>query len=79
MSNATKQAAEIIGFVLGWDITDVKDGVYQPTRYSSPRIYVCGNDYFCCPPAGKTPPARDGWNWQKFGEAYGRTVYCSKA
>lgn len=68
-----KQAAEIIGFHLGWDINDVKDGVYQPSAYVSPRVYTCGNDYYCCPTAAQKP-SKD-FEWQEVGEHYGRKVY----
>jgi len=72
-----KQAAEIIGFHLGWDINDVKDGVYQPTSYASPRVYVCGNDYYCSPTSSQSLPK--DFKWTKVGEHYGRDVYCSTA
>lgn len=68
-----KHANEIIGFHLSWDMADVSAGRYQSTRYSSPGVYVCGEDYFCCPSGSQKLPK--GWNWQKVGEYYGRTVY----
>lgn len=71
-----KRANEIIGFHLGWDINDVTDGVYQPTRYSSPRVYVCGDSYYCCPNGSKKPPA--GFNWKLDGTHYGRDVYMAE-
>ena len=77
MKTATRTAPEIIAFVLGWDWEEVKANVYQPTVYRSPRIYVVGNDYVCCPTANQRPPKDQFgyWKWRKLGEAYGRTVY----
>lgn len=67
-----KTAPEIIGFHLGWDIQDVKDGRYQ--RHDSPGVYVCANDYYCSPTASQKPPS--GFNeWNKVGTYYGRDVY----
>lgn len=68
-----KHANELIAFHLGWNITDVSEGRYQPTRYSSPGVYVCGDDYYCCPSANQKLPK--GFHWEKVGEHYGRTVY----
>jgi len=76
MAKTGKRANEIIGFHLGWDIADVSEGVYQPTRYSAPRVYVCGDDYFCCPSGNQKPPA--GFDWEKVGTYYERDVYRAK-
>ena len=83
MGAKVKHASECIAFHLGWNMPDVTEGRYQPTRYAYPAIYVCADDYYCCPPAGKAPPKGrrdlpDEWNWQVVGEAYGRTVYVSR-
>jgi hypothetical protein len=73
-----KSQAEIIGFHLGWDISDVRDSVYQPTRYSSPKIYSCGpTDYMAATPSGKRPSgatARD-FEWTPVASYYDWTVY----
>lgn len=69
-----KTAPEIIAFQLGWDITDVSSGRYQ--RHANPSIYVCGEDYYCCPTAKQKLPK--DFEWQREGEQYGRTIYCSK-
>jgi len=68
-----KHANEIIGFHLGWDIREVSDGRYQPTRYSSPGVYVCGEAYFCCPTSKQKLPK--GFKWEKVGHYYDRDVY----
>jgi hypothetical protein len=70
-----KSAAELIAFHLFADMADITDGRYQPTRYSSPAVYTCGNDYFCCPTSKQTPPK--DWAWKCVGEYYGRKVYQS--
>lgn len=66
-----KHANEVIAFHLGWNITDVTEGKYQ--RYSSPSVYVCGNDYYCCPTEKQKLPK--DFDWKKVGEHYGRAVY----
>ena len=68
-----RTAPELIGFHLGWDIADVSDGRYQPSRYQRPAVYVCGDDYYCAPSTGQRPPA--DWQWDEVGEYYGRKVY----
>ena len=76
MSKAKRRTApEIIGMHLGWDMRDVSEGRYQPTRFNSPGVYVCGNDYYCAPSGNQSPPAGDDWVWHQDGEWYGRKVY----
>lgn len=69
-----KTAPEIIGMHLCWDIADVSDGRYQPTRYASPSIYVCGDDYYAAPSNNK-PPQKMAGDWVDVGEYYGRKVF----
>lgn len=68
-----RHANEIIGFHLGWDLREVSEGRYQPTRYSSPSIYVCGEDYYCAPSGSQKPPK--GFEWEKVGTYYERDVF----
>ena len=68
-----RTAPEIIGFHLGWDIHDVSEGRYQPSRYASPGVYVCNDDYFCAPSGTQKPPK--GFPWQQVGIYYNRPVY----
>lgn len=75
MTEKKRTGAEIIAFHLGWDMPDVTAGRYQ---HYNPAVYVCGDDYFCCPALGKFPP-KFGYNWEKIGEHYGRSVYTAKA
>lgn len=72
-----RSGAEIIAFHFCSDIADIRESVYQPTRYRAPYVYTVGNDYFCCPAAGQTPPKhRDhAFDWHSVGTYYGRTVY----
>lgn len=74
--------AYIIAFHFCSDVRDVTENRYQPTRYVSPAIYTLGDDYYCCPAAGKDPPRNrdftDAWEWEPIGEHYGRTVYRSR-
>lgn len=71
-------AAELIAFHLGWDIADVRDERYQPTRYASPAIYNMGGDYFAAPSNNAAPKAVVGQPWEILGEYYGRRIYRSK-
>lgn len=72
-----KHASEIIAFHLGWDIRDVTDGRYQPSRYYNPSIYVGSENYYCAPTAKQKLPK--GFKWKEIGEWYGRKVYCALA
>jgi hypothetical protein len=66
-----KRANEIIAFSLGWNISDVTDGKYQ--RYSNPSVYVCGNDYYCCPTNNQKLPK--GFNWVEVDNQYNRAIF----
>lgn len=78
-----RTAAEIIAFHFSSDIAEVRDMIYQPTRYRTCKVYVWGEDYYCCPTERqalpKDPDFDDTFKWEKVAEYYGRTVYCSKA
>lgn len=75
MSTKRRTAPEIIGTHLGWDMAEVSDGRYQPTRYSSPSIYVAGDDYYAAP-SNNLPPKNMPGEWREVGEYYGRKVFC---
>lgn len=76
-------ATDVIGTWLGWDVNDVRDQIYQPGPLN-PSVYVIGEDYACCPPAGRKPPVKDrdgqdrGFVWKPVFEWHGRTVFLSK-
>lgn len=72
-----RTAPEIIATHLGWNITDVSDGIYQ---HYTPTVYVCGNDYYCCPPKsnGRLPNIKghgETTPWKKVGTYFERDVY----
>ena len=81
-----RSAPEIIGTYLGWDMGDVSDMRYQPTRYSSPAIYniEAGEFKYLCSPSGsqKLPNLAKEWNgttkWSEVGEVYGRKIFGTK-
>lgn len=73
-----KTAAEIIGFHFGWDIRDVSENRYQPTRYSNPAIYLIGQDYYAAPSDNRTPRCEVGKPWVEVAEYYGRKVFYSE-
>lgn len=71
-----KQAAEIIAFHFCADLAEMRDQRYQPGTYTSPAVYVVGQDYYCAPAAGKLPGNKfPGQPWQPVATYYGRTVY----
>jgi hypothetical protein len=73
-----KSAAEIIATMWGWDISDVKDGLYQSYQ---PPVYVCGSHYYSCPPKGRKPNGDKRWKWKPVytDQRTGRIVYESRA
>ena len=78
-----RSAAEIIAFHFCSDIQEVRDIVYQPTRYRVCKVYCWGDDYYCCPTANQKLPKDldfdNTFNWKPVAEYYGRTIYESKA
>lgn len=69
-----RTAANIIAFHFGWDIKDMTEQRYQPTRYSSPSIYSLDQSYFAAP-SNNQPPKNMKGNWKVIGEHYGRKVF----
>lgn len=67
-------AAEVVATHVGWDMAEMSEVRYQPTRYRI-AVYTIGEDYYCAPSAGKPP---GDFNWQPVGETLGRMVYCAK-
>lgn len=70
-----RTAPEIIGFHFGWDMRDVSEARYQPTRYINPAVYVIGNDYYASPINNHIPRHDVGSIWTKIAEYYGRNIY----
>lgn len=61
-------ASLIIAEVIGCDWDEVREMVYQPTVYRSPRVYSWDDNpwsYFCCPTARQKLPK--GFRWEEFG------------
>lgn len=48
------QSATALATHLGWDVEDVKDTRYQPTRYKA-AIFVIGDEYMTVCKVGKKP------------------------
>ena len=75
------RAHEIIAATFSTDAPSISDMRYQPTRTRT-AVYAIGDNYFCCPPAGR-PPA-PGYAWpppaaQFFAGREGRTLYVASA
>jgi hypothetical protein len=63
-------AQSIIAATFGWDVRDVSDYRYQPTR-TSRAIYAIGDSYFA---VGKTPPGDDlGEPWEPHSDQFWAT------
>lgn len=64
-------AAEIIAEFLGTDIDSVRESVYQPTTYKSPRMFSWDDEpwsYFCCPTSRQKLPK--GYDWEIAGYSW---------
>jgi hypothetical protein len=68
-----RTAPNLIAFHLGWDIGEVQDCRYQPSRYATPAIYAISDYYYSAPAGTQKPPKL--WRWAVVGEYYGRKVY----
>jgi len=73
-SKKRRTAAEIIAFHFGWNMPDVSECRYQPTRYHSPAIYTLFDGYYAAPSNNKPPVNMEGI-WREVGEHYGRRIY----
>lgn len=69
--------AEIVATLIGWDIEDVKDMIYQRTSYFVNKVFAIGDGYMCAPLQGRKPPEPERFNWIPCGSAFGRIVYQS--
>ena len=67
-----RTAAEIIATHIGYDMAEMSEYRYQPTRYSSPAIYAIGDTYYCAPSNGKL---HKGWDWTLAATVLGREVF----
>ena len=69
-----RTAAEIIAFHIGWDMREVSEHRYHPTRLRSPSIYGFDDGYYAAP-ADNKPPGNMKSAWREIGEHYGRKVF----
>ena len=70
-----RTAANIIAFHFGCDISEISESRYQPSRYSSPAVYVVGDDYYAAPSNNKPPKYCVGEPWVEVAEWYGRKIF----
>lgn len=66
-------AAEVIATHIGYDLAEMSEYRYQPTRYPNPAVYAIGDTYYCAPAAGGR--LHLDWNWKATATVLGRTVY----
>ena len=69
-----RTAAEIIAFHFGWDMSDVSETRYHPTRLSNPSIYAMFDGYMAAP-SNNLPPKNMKGKWSEIGEHYGRKIF----
>ena len=75
MTARRRSAPEVIATLFGWDIADVTEQRYWPTRYRAPALYSVGsNDMLVCAPSGNQKPPQE-YRWREIGEAFDRKVY----
>ena len=72
-----RTAPEIIAFHFGWDMREVSETRYHPTRISNPAVYVIGDDYYAAPADNRAPKHQVGRPWEEFAEYYGRKIFRS--
>lgn len=79
MKPIRRSAAELVAFHFGSDITDIRDAVYQPTRYSGPSVFTVADGYWCAVPDAKSVPKASAafrdWSWTPVAAYYGWTVF----
>lgn len=73
-----RTAPEIIAFHFGWDIREVSETRYHPTRINSPSVYVISDDYYAAPADNKPPRHKVGKPWRELAEHYGRKIFVSE-
>jgi len=69
-------AAEVIAIEFCSDISDIKDGRYQPGQSDKP-IYVVGNDYYCATRQGQKPAklrGSDRFEWMKYKSSFADSI-----
>lgn len=72
MKTVRRTAKELVAIHLGYDITEMNDYRYQPTRHVRPALFTIG-DYYYCAPMGYSLPKE--WKWELVGTYYDRNVY----
>lgn len=65
-------AAEVIATHIGYDLAEMSEYRYQPTRYANPAIYAVGDTYYSAPINGKL---HNGWYWTFAAMVLDRKVF----
>ena len=73
-----RTAPEIIGFHFGWDMREISETRYQPSKYANPAVYVIFDDYYAAPSDNRKPKYDVGKPWVELYEYYGRKIYRSE-
>ena len=59
-----RNAANALAFHLGWDIGEVREYRYQPTRTQIP-VFSIGDGYMTARPLSKPPKDGDDFTWKR--------------
>lgn len=79
MTNRKRRtAAEIIATHLGWDMAEMSEYRYQPTRLTIPAIYALDNTYYAAPSNNRPPKNMEG-PWIEIGTHHDRIVFKKEA
>jgi len=63
-----RQAATVVAETIGWDVSEVREYQYQPSRLSSPAVFAIGDRYFAVHP---TKPRHDlGGEWREHDDQF---------
>lgn len=65
-------AAEVIATYIGYDLAEMADYRYQPSRYVAPAIYAVDDTYYSAPTNGKL---HKGWKWTFAAMVLDRKVF----
>ena len=63
-----KHAATVVAETIGWDVAEVRECQYKPSRLSSPSVFAIGDRYFAVHP---TKPLHDvGGEWREHDDQF---------
>lgn len=67
-------AAEVIATRIGYDLAEMSDYRYQPSRYANPAIYAVDDAYYCVLTKANRK-LHKGWKWGFEATVLGRDIF----